>query len=458
TNPHGAWDMFATYGTWIGRGNQGAGHDKPFPYWIELLREYDAPIFWAGLLGTIAALWRRDRFGIFVVVWGWALWFVYSVIAYKTPWCNLNFTGPACILGGVLVREIVEAANRASRQAWTGTALAALAPSLVLLAPVPAGPVLGVEGKNPPTHVTWAKFMWDVNFVHNDDDRYKIIYVQTVRDFETLVERMTKILKVGDKPPKVWVTSGDYWPMPFYLRDWDGEVGYYQGKIPTDSTPASVVVSASTQDAELAEKLAGYRTEQFMLRPGVVLTMYVEPAIYDPLFGAPSAGTTTQVAAPPDSSLSPGLIADYRYGIGCTGDRLARRVDPIPSYGGYGATKEFPAPMCADWTGWIRLDETAEYAFTISSDDGSWIWLDGELVLPNGGTHGASERTSVLKEIPAGLHSLEVRYFDAGGGALLKVGLRKRGGAEMNLEHMLFHDKTAETAPSTAAPGLRAGP
>ena len=58
--------MFATYGTWVNRGHEGAGHEKPFGYWIELLWDFDAPILLMAMFGTVVVLWRRDRFGLFV--------------------------------------------------------------------------------------------------------------------------------------------------------------------------------------------------------------------------------------------------------------------------------------------------------------------------------------------------------------------------------------------------------
>ena len=454
-NLHGAIDMFATYKTWIWRGNEGAGHNKPFFYWVELLREYDAPILWMALAGTVAAAWRRDRFSLFVVVWGWSLWFVYSAINYKTPWCNLNFTGPGCLLGGVAVREVARLLGR--RNDVARVALTAFVPLAILVWPVPSGPVLSVEGAKP-AHVAWSTFAWDVNFVHYDDDRYKIIYVQTVRDFETLVGRVDRVMKAHGEKTGVWVTSGDYWPMPFYLREYDGAIGYYQGKIPAGTVPP-VVVASSTQEAELRPRLEGYREEHFMMRPGVVLTMFVEPAVYDPIFGAPDADQHGLIVPTDLSALVPGLVAEYRYGIGCTGEVLAKRVDSLPKYGASGDKKEFRAPVCATWKGFLRIDDPAEYAFVDSSDDGSWIFVDGELLLDNGGTHGASERTSVLKPFAAGLHALEVRYFDAGGGAALHVGLKKRGGVELDLAPMLVHDRGAETAGSPTPPlPLKASP
>lgn len=436
-HPRGVIDMFATYGTWVGRGHAGAGHDKPFAYWIQLLWEFDAPILVLALAGTVGALWRRDRFGLFVAAWSWSLWLVYSVISYKTPWLNLNFTGAMALLGGVAVRELA----RVARAPAFDVALAAVVPVALVLWPVPAGPVLSAEkgahagADANPENVSWWTLMDDVNFRHFDDDRYPIIYVQTVRDFETLVGRVERLFEVHG-PIDVWTTSGDYWPLPFYFRDHD-KIGYHQGKIPA-GTPPGVVIASSSQEAELRSRLAGYRVERFMLRPGVVLTLYVEPALWDPVFGPPPELLPPEPAPAEAGRMAPGLVAEYRYGIGCGGEVLARRVDEHPVYGGM--RREFRAPICVVWKGFLKIDEAGEYGFTTRSDDGSWVWLDGELAVDNGGAHGPIPRSGVLRALEPGLHPIEVRYFDAGGGASLDVKLRRRGGLETSLQGLVFHD------------------
>lgn len=438
-NLRGAWDMFATYGTWVNRGHEGAGHEKAFGYWIELLWEFDTPILLMGMLGTVIALFRRDRFGLFVASWAWSQWLVYSVISYKTPWLNLNFTIPLALTGGLALREIeilLGSASASARQWIPRAIVVAAVPAAVVMWPVPAGPVLAP--KDPTARVSWWALNWDTSFVHYDDDRYSIIYVQTVREFEGLVDRVDTLLDKNGEKLGVWVTSGDYWPMPFYLREWDKTVGYYQGKIPTGDTP-SVVVTASTQEAEMRERVAGYRRVPFMLRPGVALSLFVEPSVYDPVFGPPP-GEAPPEPPPEDLKLrAPGFVAEYRYGIGCTGEVLARRVDASAYYGS--KDREFRAPLCVVWRGFLDVKQEAEYAFGTSSDDGSWIYVDGKLVLDNGGTHGSVEREGVLRVLSPGPHSIEVRYFDAGGGASLDTWLRKRDEKRAPLESVgVFHD------------------
>jgi hypothetical protein len=68
----------------------------------------------------------------------------------------------------------------------------------------------------------------------------------------------------------------------------------------------------------------------------------------------------------------------------------------------------------AEWSGVLFAPRAGEYRFTITSDDGSWVLLDGATVIDNGGRHGAARRMARLR-LTRGSHPLIVRYFDAGG-------------------------------------------
>jgi hypothetical protein len=68
----------------------------------------------------------------------------------------------------------------------------------------------------------------------------------------------------------------------------------------------------------------------------------------------------------------------------------------------------------AVWSGTLFAPRAGEYLFSVTSDDGSWVFLDGVTVIDNGGHHGAETRRARL-HLARGAHALTVRYFDAGG-------------------------------------------
>ena len=51
------------------------------------------------------------------------------------------------------------------------------------------------------------------------------------------------------------------------------------------------------------------------------------------------------------------------------------------------------------------------YSLTSGSDDGTWAFIDGKLVVDNGGVHGVAITTSNFT-LTTGLHSLEIFYED----------------------------------------------
>jgi hypothetical protein len=74
--------------------------------------------------------------------------------------------------------------------------------------------------------------------------------------------------------------------------------------------------------------------------------------------------------------------------------------------------------------GVIRIDIDGEYTFSLSSDDGSRLYLDGAELVNNDGLHGALERTGTIHLLP-GKHSLKIHFFQQGGAD--SIGLKLEG-------------------------------
>lgn len=67
--------------------------------------------------------------------------------------------------------------------------------------------------------------------------------------------------------------------------------------------------------------------------------------------------------------------------------------------------------------GFIRVPEDGIYTFALKSDDGSTLSIDGNLVVDN--DHPQSPHEEVAQQaLRAGLHAIEVRYYDHNGGML----------------------------------------
>jgi 4-amino-4-deoxy-L-arabinose transferase-like glycosyltransferase/sugar lactone lactonase YvrE len=71
-------------------------------------------------------------------------------------------------------------------------------------------------------------------------------------------------------------------------------------------------------------------------------------------------------------------------------------------------------PYSILWRGAIEAPRQGWYLFGTNSDDGSFVYIDGQLVVDNGGSHGTRYAEGKV-ELTTGYHDLEVRYFQEGG-------------------------------------------
>jgi hypothetical protein len=63
-----------------------------------------------------------------------------------------------------------------------------------------------------------------------------------------------------------------------------------------------------------------------------------------------------------------------------------------------------------DYTGKFWIEKPGEYEFSLTSDDGSKLYIDGELVIDNDGQHPPEEKTGSVK-LTGGIHRMRISYF-----------------------------------------------
>lgn len=72
------------------------------------------------------------------------------------------------------------------------------------------------------------------------------------------------------------------------------------------------------------------------------------------------------------------------------------------------------------FSGFIEITTAGLHRFYTESDDGSRLYIDGQLVVDNDGLHGAKEAQGKI-ELAPGRHALLVTFMEAGGAETLKV-------------------------------------
>lgn len=63
------------------------------------------------------------------------------------------------------------------------------------------------------------------------------------------------------------------------------------------------------------------------------------------------------------------------------------------------------------WRGFLRIPATGSYDFQTSSDDGSILYLNNELIVNNDGNHGMQSVVGTVHNLAAGYYSVAVLYF-----------------------------------------------
>ncbi len=91
------------------------------------------------------------------------------------------------------------------------------------------------------------------------------------------------------------------------------------------------------------------------------------------------------------------------------------------------------------YTGYINVNEDAEFEFSTLSDDGSKLYIDDELVVDNDGKHARFEIAAGIK-LNKGLHKIKVAYFDTGGGYQLQVYVKGTDKKKLEIPSVMLYN------------------
>jgi uncharacterized protein (TIGR03663 family) len=263
---------------WLWSQRSGTEHVKSFWYYLGILLKLELPILIGALLAAVFVLRRGTRFWLFVAAWVLGIVLAYSIIGYKTPWLMISCLIPMGMISGYAAQQLYQLLpSNPIKILW----LVVIA--LVLI-------------------YCW-RLTWAVNFVKYDDNgnsagyftklgerlklkpyldgQYGYVYAQTDRDIFNLVEELKNetIQRPLQNRTGIYVASPDYWPLPWYLRDYyqvayTGNLHFQPGQSPKIIQP--VVIANANQKSQL-DSLPGWMTigRAYTLRPGVDLVIYI---------------------------------------------------------------------------------------------------------------------------------------------------------------------------------------
>ena len=119
-----------------------------------------------------------------------------------------------------------------------------------------------------------------------------------------------------------------------------------------------------------------------------------------------------------------GLRGDYYTGQNF--DKLElTRIDPqvdFPWRGNAPDDKVGSSNFSVKWTGDVSAQFTETYSFFTITDDGIRVWVNSKLIINNWSHHGDTEDTGTIDLVAGQSYSIEIEYFQAGGGSIAQLG------------------------------------
>jgi len=297
--PKGVWDALKTFEFWSKTGKR--DHVKPYVTYIWWLLLQESPLLVLGTVGALVALLKAVKpLVLFCAFWAFGLIAAYSLIAYKTPWLTLNFIVPLALVSGAALQWLYDELGE-WRLSKRRRVIAIAVVLLVLLGPMPffasaferAAHSKQLQDPRVLLQAIRQEPRWktlvpgyqtvDLNFLNydNDDGHYVYVYAHTRRETLAMLDQINQLAQRTHQGGQMGITivATDYWPLPWYLRDYN-RVGYY-GRMSASTEP--VIIASAGQTEEIAAAFgdryklvhSGFNaTGSFPLRPGVDLLLY----------------------------------------------------------------------------------------------------------------------------------------------------------------------------------------
>jgi mono/diheme cytochrome c family protein len=105
-----------------------------------------------------------------------------------------------------------------------------------------------------------------------------------------------------------------------------------------------------------------------------------------------------------------------------------------------------PSSYALRFEGYVRIEREGEFTFTLESDDGSLLFVDGQKIVDNDGFHATKGEAGRCRLQP-GIHRVVVGFFQGGGGAELRVRIQGPGLRSRDLGEIVAATEEGLSAP-----------
>jgi uncharacterized protein (TIGR03663 family) len=233
----------------------GEGHQKPLWYFARLLSGgwSGGSICTLAAIGLFQTLKSRDASAYgFLALYTSALFAIYSLIPYKTPWLALNFWLSIALFSGLTFQSM-----------WgMGVSYPGFrVPLRVVGVLIAAGVAVLIA------HDTRQRV-----FLQPADEANPYAYAQTSEDLLGLVPEIERLARQNAiASPHIAVMAADPWPLPWYLRH-NPEVGFWQpGEQPGK---ADFYITSTDAADQYTKMLQDFHADYFGERPGVLILLW----------------------------------------------------------------------------------------------------------------------------------------------------------------------------------------
>lgn len=389
-DPDGMFGIFSTFKTWFNTGVEKGGHSKSFFYWFQLMWQYEIFAL-VGLIASIRYLFTKNKIMKFLSIYVLGILFVYSVISYKTPWCFVSVGWPFYFILGCTFTELLKSKARVF--------------SIVIFL------IIVIN-----TIVVTCK----LNFINYDNNRELYVYVHTNRDIYKLTEPVIKLAKENPVNYNLegHIMRSSEWPLPWILGDFT-MVGYLGSKHIPKNYNADFLIVERRRINEVEDKLTEkYFTDAVQMRSSQDESkIFLKYETFKSIFPGREPEFIPEEKVP----LLPGqgLFASYFKNKECLGKpAFKKEIGDIDFYW-EGDTRVLPPPFGVIFEGEVNIPSD-RMKFILSSDDGGIVEINNREVIIDPGPHGIEDKAGYFVGM-SGWNKIKVKYYDAGGGAVVKL-------------------------------------
>ncbi|MFN0117282.1 MAG: flippase activity-associated protein Agl23 [Elusimicrobiota bacterium] len=425
TNPRGLIDSVKTYFSWTREGLESI-HNKEFIYYIrEILIPYELPLFVFTLIGIPIAFLKKNKQVIFISFWALGMTLAYSFIPYKTPWILINFLIPMCLISGYAIKEIYNYLK--TSEGVSNNRTLSISVFSIFLIPL----------------LIQIPLTYRANYIEFDFDRHRQVYAHSSREVFKLISEIKKIAKKTNKGNdlRIQVVAKEYWPIPFYLRDFTN-LGFYSEEDGVQLDAPIIIADTKQAETVKSQLKEFYAIKNYSLRPGRPLHLYINNSFIGESLSSTQSLLEFKKSVEIKEKLKTGLKVSYYSGtdIGNKAQKQLHWNEALDFNYTADPQKPIIPPWSGKWEGYLKVPMSGKYIFHLSSDDGSWLLIDDQLTIDNSGEHARLEISRPV-ELSEGFHKIQINYFDIGGGAELTLEWTPPGRTKEQIRKNFFWSK-----------------